>query len=210
MKEKNILWILDEIEVIITDGHFVLTSGRHSDTYVDKDALSPHTKYTSRLCREIAKQFENDGVETVIAPAIGGIPFSMWTAHHLTELSGREVFATYAEKSDNGGFVIRPSHHKFITGRKTLVVEDVLTTGDSAKKVIGAVREVGGKIVGLGAICNRGGVTKNDIANVPKLVALVNSLRFSSWDKETCPLCKQGIPVNTRVGKGAKPPTSQT
>jgi orotate phosphoribosyltransferase len=80
-------------------------------------------------------------------------------------------------------------------------VEDVLTTGGSARRVVEATRAIGGKVVGLGVLCNRGGVTPQDVANVPELFALVN-VKMNAWDEAECPLCAQGVPINTDVGKG--------
>lgn len=80
-------------------------------------------------------------------------------------------------------------------------MEDVLTTGGSVKKVVEATRAIGGKVIGLGALCNRGGITPQEVAEVPKLVALVN-MRLEAWDEKDCPLCEQNIPINTDVGKG--------
>jgi len=81
------------------------------------------------------------------------------------------------------------------------VVGDVLTTGGSAKKVVEATRALGGNIVGLGVLCNRGGITPQDVADPPKLFALVN-VKLDAWDEAGCPLCAQNVPINTDVGKG--------
>jgi orotate phosphoribosyltransferase len=81
------------------------------------------------------------------------------------------------------------------------VVEDVITTGGSVKKVIEVTRALGGNIVGLGVLCNRGEITVENVANPPKLFALVN-IKLDAWDEGECPLCAQGVPINTDVGKG--------
>ncbi|HMO02563.1 MAG TPA: phosphoribosyltransferase family protein [Oligoflexia bacterium] len=202
MNEQEVLQVLSKVGALITDSHIVYTSGKHGATYVNKDAIYPHTTETSLLCRAIAERFAGDHVETVIAPAIGGVILSQWTAHHLSEINGYEVFAVYAEKFGNGdGFAIKRGYDKFIAGKNVLVVEDVLTTGGSAKKVVEAARAIGGKVIGLGALCNRGKVAPQDLADVPKLAALVN-LRFDAWDEASCPLCERNIPVNMDVGKG--------
>lgn len=98
-------------------------------------------------------------------------------------------------------FVIKRGYDKLVAGKNVLVVEDVLTTGDSAKKVVEAVRAIGGKVVGLGALCNRGGITKEDVGNVPKLFSLVN-IKLTTYDPESCLLCAGLVPINTDVGKG--------
>ena len=202
MNEQEVLQVLGKVGAVIADSHIVYTSGKHGTAYVNKDAVYPHTKETSDLCRAIAQQFANDGVEIVIAPAIGGVILSQWTAHHLSEITGREVFGVYAEKAESGdAFIIKRGYDKIVAGKNVLVVEDVLTTGGSAKKVVEATRSLCGNIVGLGVLCNRGGITPEDVANPPKLFALVN-VKLDAWDEAECPLCAQSVPINTDVGKG--------
>ena len=196
--------LLEKVGAIV-NGHFILTSGGHAAVYVNKDALYPRTLITANLCRAIAEAFSRDRVEAVIAPAIGGVILSQWVAFHFTQLSGRharrEVFALYAEKAEGGSFVIGRGYDKFLPGRRVLVVEDVLTTGGSAKKVVELARAAGGKVIGLGVLCNRGGVTPHDVGDVPQLFALTN-IPLEVWMEGDCPLCKQGVPVNTDIGKG--------
>lgn len=200
MNEQEVLRILGKVGAVITNSHIVYTSGRHGTAYVNKDAVYPHTKETSELCRAIAEQFVDDGVEVVIAPAIGGCILSNRVAEHLTDITGREVLGVYADK-DGDAFVIKRGYDKLIAGKNVLVVEDVLTTGGSAKKVVEATRAIGGNVVGLGVLCNRGGITPQDVADPPKLFALVN-VKLDAWNEADCPLCAQGVPINTDVGKG--------
>ncbi len=202
MNEQQVLEILGKVNAVITDSHIVYTSGRHGSAYVNKDAIYPHTGDTSRLCQAIAQEYVNDGIEVVIAPAIGGVILSQWTAHHLGELMATEVLSLYAEKSEDGhSFVIKRGYDRLIKGKRVLVVEDVLTTGGSVKAVIEAVRELGGEVVGVGVLCNRGGITAEDIGGVPKMTALVN-VNLESWPESQCPLCEKQVPINTNVGKG--------
>jgi len=218
MNEQEVLQILDRVSAVITESHVVYTSGKHGPAYVNKDAVYPHTADTSHLCRAIAERFADDKVEVVIAPAVGGIPLSQWTAHHLSEICGHEVLSVYAEKEtiaipdpeglgrkcfvETGGFVIKRGYDKLIAGKRVLVVEDVLTTGASARTVINATRAFGGHVVGLGVLCNRGGViTAHAVADVPKFIALVN-VNLAAYNEAECLLCKWGIPINTAVGKG--------
>ena len=203
MNEQEVLQVLSKVGAVVTDSHIVYTSGKHGTAYVNKDALYPHTAETSRLCRAIAERFADDNVQVVIAPAIGGVILSQWTAHHLSKMNGHEVFGVYAEKSEDrrrDAFIIKRGYDKLIAGKIVLVVEDVLTTGGSAKKVVKATRAIGGYVVGLGVLCNRGGITPQMI-DVPKLDALV-SVKLDAWDEATCPLCERNVPVNTDIGKG--------
>lgn len=203
--QQEVPRILEEVGAVIIGSHFVYASGKHGSVYVNKDAVYPHTDKTSRLCYKIAWEFSNADVEVVIAPAVGAVILSQWTAHHLCSFAKRveEVLGTYADKAkveDEDGFVIKRGYDKLIKGKRVLVVEDILTTGGSVKKVIQATRACGGTIVGVGALCNRGGITAQDL-DVPKLFALMD-VKLSMWDEADCPLCKDGVPINTDVGKG--------
>jgi orotate phosphoribosyltransferase len=199
MNEQEVLKLLTKVHAVVTDSHIVYTSGKHGAAYINKDAIYPHTKETSQLCRAIAEQFSGSDVEVVIAPVIGGVILSQWVAHHLTEITGREVLGIYAEK-DGDSFVIKRGYDKIIREKNVLVIEDVLNTGGSAKKVIEKTRALGGNVVGLGVLCNRGAKAE-DMANPPKLVALFD-LKLDAWDAAECPLCAKGVPINTDIGKG--------
>ena len=185
MNEQDVLKILSRLNAVLTDSHIVYTSGKHGRAYINKDAIYPHTKETSQLCRAIAEQFLDSDVEVVIAPSIGGVILSQWVAYHLTEITGREVLGVYSEK-EGDSFVIKRGYDKIVQGKKVLVVEDVLTTGGSVKKVIEATRALEGNVVGLGVLCNRGGITPQYVSNPPKLFSLVN-VKFDSWDEAECP-----------------------
>ncbi|KAB2642314.1 MAG: phosphoribosyltransferase [Verrucomicrobia bacterium] len=202
MNQSHILEILSSLQALVTESHIVYTSGKHGSSYINKDALYPHSAETSQLCRLFAEYFAQDAIDIVIAPALGGIILSQWTAHHLSQLHKREVLALYAEKIEGTkDFVIKRGYDKLLPGKNVLVLEDVLTTGGSVKKVIELVRTHGGNVAGLGVLCNRGGVTQEEVGSVPKLQALV-SVSLEAWEPEHCPLCAQDIPINTNVGKG--------
>jgi orotate phosphoribosyltransferase len=202
LTEQEVLQLLQEAKAVITNSHFVYTSRKHGSAYVNKDAVYPHTQMTSALCQAMAEKFVDEGVDVVIAPAVGGVILTTWVAHHLSELCGREVLAVYAEKAeDSDTFVIKRGYDKLVAGKRVLVVEDVLTTGGSAKKVVEATRAAGGYVVGLSVLCNRGGITATDVAEVPTLVALTN-VPLDAYDEAECPLCADDVPINTDVGKG--------
>ena len=194
--------IFTRSQAFIFDSHIIYTSGKHGKAYVNKDALYPHTEPTSLLCEQIAIHFQQAKVEAVLAPAIGGIILSQWIAHHLTRLGKREVLGVYAEKStDSDGFVIKRGYDALIRNKKVLVVEDILTTGTSVKKVIEAARKIPCEIVGVAALCNRGQISASDLGNVPELFSLLQ-VNLETWEASDCPMCQLNIPINTAVGKG--------
>lgn len=199
MSETEVLEILQNAGVFRT-GHFVFISGKHSETYINKDALYPYTREISKLCNEMAKRFSSFNVDAVIGPAVGAAILSQWTAYHLSEMSGREVYATYADKDGQGGFIIKRGYDKLIAGKRVLLVEDSVTTGGSMRKVIDAARAAGAEIVGAIAICNRGGVRREDVG-APQFESLV-TLQLEQWPADQCELCQSDIPINTDLGHG--------
>lgn len=198
MNQEETLEIFRRTGALLS-GHFVLASGRHSDQYMNKDAAYSFPDEITRLCWGIALAFVDRQIDVVAGPEKGGIILSQWVAHHLIESAGQKVRAVYAEK-DGDGFVFRRGYDNLVAGKRVLLVEDVITTGGSIKKVIQAVRALGGNPIGLGALCNRGGVGAEALG-IPDLRALANPT-FQTWEANACPLCEEGVPVNTEVGKG--------
>lgn len=200
MSEEEVLDLLQKVGAFRA-GHFVFVSGLHAGTYVNKNAMYPYTREMSRLCRGIAERFAGKNIEAVVGPATGGIILSQWVAYHLSEIEGREVYAAYADKDDEDGFVIKRGYDEVIKGKNTLVVEDLVTTGGSLRKVVAAARSVGANVAGAVAICNRGGVTKEAVGDPPEFISLL-TVHLNQWPEADCDLCKKGIPVNVDVGHG--------
>lgn len=201
MREDRVREIFTQTRAIITGSHVVYTSGKHGTDYVNKDAIYPYTEETDELCQAIAERSQDANVEVVIAPAVGGIILSQGVARHLTKMTGRKVFAIYAEKADKGdAMVAKRGYDQFIPGKRVLVVDDVLTTGGSAKKIVELVKDLKGIIVGVHVLCNRGNVQPSDVGGVP-IDALIN-VQMAMYEPAECPLCANGVPINTEVGKG--------
>jgi orotate phosphoribosyltransferase len=200
MKESQILEVLKSSGAIITNSHIVCKGGKHSNVYVDRDMVYADPIKISVLCRSLSEEFEDNEIQTVIAPVIGGVVLTQWVAYYLTIFTGKKVYAVYAEK-ENNFFSIKRGYDVFVKGKRVLVLEDVLTTGESARKVIVLARLAGGEVIGLGALFNLGDVTPERLANVPKLVSLIN-MCLKTWPETECPMCKNGIPINTQVGHG--------
>lgn len=199
-REEKVKKILAKANAVLTDGHFVYVSAKHGDKYINKDAIYPHTKLVRELAKMWAEDFKNSGVEVVVGPAMGGVILSHDAASELSKLLKRDIPGVYAEKDGDGGFTFTRGYDVFVKGKKVLVVEDILTTGGSVKKVIQMTKKAGGKVVGLGVIANRGNVKAKDIG-VTKINALMN-IEMIAMEAKDCTLCKNKVPVNTNVGKG--------
>lgn len=201
MSNPEVLAILERVGAIVTNSHLVYTSGKHGSSYVNKDALYPHTAETSSVCAIIANHFAAANIEVVAGPTVGGVILTQWIAHHLSRLTNREVLAVYSEEDTAHQRIFRRGYDELIPNRRVLIVEDVINTGGSARLVVAAAKALGGMVVGLGALCNRGNLTAATL-EVPELFALVEA-PMEAWNASACPLCAANVPINTRLGKGA-------
>lgn len=205
MYESNeeVLEILKNTGAVVSDSHFVYVSGKHARSYVNKDYVYPHTKFISRICEIIAEKFKDSGVEIVAGPSMGGIIMSQWTAHHLSKLTGLEVLSVYTEKQPDKDQIFTRGYDKYVQGKKVLVVEDIVTTGGSVKKVINTVKNAGGVVVGACSMVNKDPVNINpDSMGVP--FDYLTVVDMDVWEEKDCPLCKEGVPINTELGHGKK------
>ncbi len=201
--------LLQAVKAIFTDDHFVYTSGKHGSVYINKDALYPHTQITAKVCQILAKKCAHLEIDTVVAPALGGIILSQWISYHLSKIKNKEIFGVYAEKDPEKTFVFTRGYDKFVKGKKILVVEDLTNTGGSVKKVVDVVREYGGEVVGVCVMANRDpNLASRNLFNAPLIVG--TEIPAEAWDEKDCHLCKQNIPVNTQIGHGKKYVQSKT
>ena len=202
MRMPDIITLLKKANAVITDSHCVFTSGKHGSVYINKDALYPHTEMASEVGRMMAEKFKDAGVEVVVGPMLGGIILSQWTAHHLTQMTGREVLSVYTEKdAESNQIFSRRRYDRHVKGKKTLIVEDITNTGGSAKKVVDTVKAAGGIVVALCVMVNRDpkNITSETMGAPFYPLGVIEA---EAIDAAECPLCKKGVPVNTDVGHG--------
>ena len=138
-------------------------------------------------------------IDVVVEPATGSVIIAQGVAYQLSLLKQKEIMSAYAKKEGND-FIFRRGYAKKITGKRVLMVEDVINTGGTVRKIIETVRHIGGKVVGLGAFCNRGEVTANSVISSPKFMALLN-IRLKRWEKSKCPLCAAGVSISNDFGR---------
>lgn len=199
----EVIELLKKTNAIFTDSHFVGTSGRHMDTYINKDALYPHTKETSRMGELFAEMNKELEVDVVAAPALGGIILSTWTAYHLSNLKNKEILGVYTEKDAEKNQVFTRGYDKLVHGKNVLVIEDLTTTGGSVKKVVESIRNAGGTVAGVCVMVNKDPEhVTSEIIGAPFSSLAV--LTTESYEEKECPLCQQNIPIDTRVGHGKK------
>jgi orotate phosphoribosyltransferase len=201
---NDIIDILKKIGAIITDDHFVYTSGKHGSVYVNKDALYPHTHETSEVGKLFAAKCKDLDIDVVVGPSVGGIILSQWTAYHLSDLKGKEILGVYTEKDAESNQVFgRRGYDKVVNGKNVLIVEDLTTTGGSVKKVVDTVKIAGGNVLSVCVMVNRNPEMVGE-AEVGAPFRSLGELPTEVFDEENCPLCKSGIPVNTKIGHGKK------
>lgn len=200
MDQKAILKKLREVGAYQDAGHFIYTSGMHGSVYINKDAIYPHTELISAMCRQIAEHFADGGIEVVIGPAVGGVVLSQWVAHHLSEITDREVLAAYADKRASGGFIVRRGYEKLIRDRKVLLVDDIINQGVSVRAMISAIKDRGGEVEQVACLVNRGGKKAAEF-EVSEIYALLN-IKLDIYAAADCQLCAHKMPINTNLGKG--------
>lgn len=169
----------------IQKGHFKLTSGVHSDTYIQCAQVMQHPEFMHNLCSELGKKFRGDDIDVIVGPAIGGIIM----AHVMARVLGPWVRAIFTER-ENEKMTLRRSF-EIKEGEKVLVVEDVTTTGSSVREVIDIVKSRKGKVVGVGVLIDRSGGKVNFGVKTEKLL----TIDIKTYLPEECPLCKKGIPA---------------
>jgi orotate phosphoribosyltransferase len=182
MNDQDIITALKETEAIRT-GHFKLTSGRHSDTYIQCARVLEHPRLTNQLASEVVARLPKDiEIDLVASPAVGGILFGFAVA---AALDAPLIFSERVE----GKMEFRRAF-EVPAGARVLVAEDVVTTGGSVKEVCDLVEQNGGIVVGVVSLIDRGGIPVFSAPFFPLL-------RFEtpSWAPEECELCKQGVEI---------------
>jgi len=171
--------ILKEAGALL-EGHFLLSSGRHSNRYVQCAKLLQYPDKSEKVLKVVADKIKDLEFHIVLGPAMGGII----VAYELARQTGR--IAMFTER-ENGIMTLRRGF-EIKKGQKVLISEDVVTTGKSSLESIEVVKSLGGEVVGIACIVDRGS------SSLDYPIYSAASLNIESWEKENCPLCSQGIP----------------
>lgn len=167
----------------VLNGHFVLTSGLHSDTYIEKFRVLEQPKVLTVLCQEISERFKNDGIEVVAGPTTGGIIIAFEVARQMG-LPALYVESEDGKKTLRRGATIKPRS-------KVLIVDDVLTTGLSVHETISAVTDRGGVVGGVAVLINR----SNAEPDFGAPLFSVHQVSAKTFAVEDVPDWLQSIPV---------------
>ncbi len=189
MNENELKHLLETSGALLS-GHFLLTSGRHSDRYIEKFRLLENPRTLESVCRALAEQFAGDDIDLVLGAAIGGILLAGGVGRHLkvNHIFTERVAGTTTLRR---GFVI-PG------GARVLIVEDIVTTGGSVFELIEVVKKHHASIAGISYLVDRNdqavdfGFRSKPLLKIPSL----------SWEPENCPLCAENVPMTSRGRSG--------
>ena len=168
---------------VLQTGHFKLSSGRHSDQYLQKQALFEYPRLTARMGKAIAELFEKGSFDVVVSPALGAILLGNAVAY------AADTRFVYAERVD-GEMKLRRGQIVHM-GERALIVEDIVTTGGSAAEVVHLVEQAGATVAGVAVLADR--------SNEPVPFQMTALLRVDAndWDPSECPLCAEDRPMDS-------------
>jgi orotate phosphoribosyltransferase len=175
----------------LLEGHFQLSSGLHSDRYLQSALVLQDPAKAEILCQGLAQRLPQ-GIEYVVGPALGGVVAS----YELGRALG--CYAQFTERKD--GVMSLRRGFRLPAGARAFIMDDILTTGTSIRECYEAIADTGADIVGCGCLVDRSG-GEADVSGLP-LYSLVE-LTVQAWQPEECPLCRQGIPVEKPGSRSA-------
>jgi len=191
IREKIHLEILKRTGAYLTNDHFLLPSGHHAPEYIEKALVTTEPTFTEGLGGVIAKNFAQWPLDVVLATGLGALIL----AHNVARAHPSHPMLIYATKGMSGPrrrVSLPREFQRFITeGTKVLIVEDLITTGETLKLLIRLVTARGGQVVGIGCLWRRTSVEVNG-----KPVFSLVSRDFPTYDPAECPFCKKGVPLN--------------
>jgi len=187
--ESEIVEILKKTGAVL-DGHFLLSSGLHSDRYFQMALVLQYPEYAKRLAEELTVRFAGERIDAVIGPAIGGIILSYQLAQLL---NARSIFA---ERQD--GIMSLRRGFSINQGERILVCEDVITTGGSVREVSDIARNAGADICGICCLVLRGNAEFD--CRFEFLIQMV----AVNYKPQECPLCARNIPIIKPGSRGLK------
>ena len=195
MESGELLTLLQNTGAIL-EGHFLLTSGRHSNVYIEKFRILEDPNALDKACRAMAEIVMVEDVELVLGAAIGGILIAGGVGRHL---GVRHIFSERVN-----GFMELRRGFSISKGQRVVIVEDIITTGGSVVELIQLAKEEGAEIIHVVNLVDR---SSGEVEfGVPSTALL--TIPSESWEPKDCPLCKQGVPVTERGRTGKKMETA--
>ncbi len=190
--DQSIEDLLKQSEALLS-GHFILSSGLHSDRYVQCAKFFQYPEFAEVAARKLKRFFENDKVDVVIGGAFGGIVIAMELAQVL---KARGIFCERVE----GVFQLRRGF-EIREGEKVVVAEDVITTGKSIREVIDLVKSCGGEVVAVASLIDR---NQPEPEAIPVRVEWLHTVRARSWPADALPDHLKDVPAVKPGSRGQK------
>jgi orotate phosphoribosyltransferase len=194
VREKIHLEILRRTGAYRANDHFLLPSGHHAPEYIDKALVTTEPTFTEGLGAVIAKHFAQWPADVVLSTGLGALVL----AHAVARVLASRPLLVYATKGVGGTAVpqrrvrLPDEFERFIgRGAKVLIVEDLITTGETLKLLIEMVERKGGTVVGIACLWQR-----NSKVDLPQPVFSLVRRDFPTYEPAACPLCRQGLPLN--------------
>jgi orotate phosphoribosyltransferase len=152
-----------------------------------------------------AEKYKDFAIDVVVAPAMGGIILSQWTAFHLSQIQNKDILGIYTEKTSDNQQVFTRGYDKYVKDKNVLIVEDNVTTGGSVRKVVDAIVKGYGNIV---AVCSMTNINPNPQSITDEVIgakySALSELPVVVYAESECPMCKENVPINTEHGHGKK------
>jgi orotate phosphoribosyltransferase len=171
---------------VVSNGHFVLSSGRHSDEYWEKFRLLEWPQVTEELCQQITARYREAAIEAVVGPTTGGALLAQEVARQLHTRCLLAEPAQQGSRELRRGFTLRP-------GERVLIVDDVLTTGLSLRETLAAIGPYRAQVMGIEVLIDRSGGAA--LAQFEPPCSAVFTVSAHTYAPGECPLCAEGVPV---------------
>ncbi|HEX6974710.1 MAG TPA: orotate phosphoribosyltransferase [Vicinamibacterales bacterium] len=176
----------------LLEGHFRLSSGLHSDRYLQSALVLQYPEFAGQLGEALAERTRHLQPTAVLSPALGGIVIGQEVGRALG------VRAMFAERQD--GVLMLRRGFTLSSADRVLVIEDVITTGGSTRETIDVATACGAHVVGAGSIIDRG----NDPSRINLPLFSLVSMQVPAYNPDACPMCAQGMPVVKPGSRAAK------
>lgn len=205
--------ILKECGAFHDGGHFVYNSGLHGDFYINKDALYAHPLKlddVAVMMTECVLASFGAVFDAVLAPASSGIALGQNIAYNLSMDRRAEVLFAFADRNpfNRANRILRGGFQQLLHGKRTLLVDDVVTTGQTLVEMARAVTDAGGRVSGAVSICDRGNVRvlkyfpDGGPTAAELTIATLVELDLKTFKPDRCPFCRAGRPIDTEFGEG--------
>lgn len=195
---------LKRVDVYHKDGHFIYSTGNHGSVYIDKNKLFPHPVITNQVCEYLGKVIVDLEVDAIIGPSSGGIILSQGVARYLSVNKKKEVLSLYMDKVEGGDFKMKRNYNNLVKDKNVIIVDDGILTGKTIKKIIQETLLCHANILAVIAIFKKANLTAVDLG-VPLFMSIFSeNYDETTWSPAECPLCKNNIPVNLKLGQAKK------